>query len=77
MSAALASDSEFGRERWRREEGGGREEGGREEGGAAERGRDNPEMSPYFDGNVSILGSLRADRKQADLREEGAVTRSV
>ena len=25
MSAALASDSEFGRERWRREEGGGRE----------------------------------------------------
>lgn len=39
--------------------------------------RDNPKMSPYVDGNVSIPGSLRADSKQADLRDEGGVTHCV
>lgn len=37
------------------------EEGGAGRGGevvGGKRERDNPEMSPYFDGNVSILGSL-------------------
>lgn len=34
-------------------------------------------MSPYFDGNVSLLGSLWADSKQTDLRDEGDVTHGV
>lgn len=66
MSAVLASDSEFTRERlgggrgWGREgEAGGGREGGEVFGGKRE--RDNPEMRPYSDGNLSSLDGQGAD----------------
>lgn len=63
MSAALASDSEFTRERLRKggREGGRGWGGGEVLGGKRERERDNPEMSPYSDGNISSLDGLRVD----------------
>lgn len=53
MSAAQPSDGEFTKERCGRREGG---RGGEMFGGKRE--RDNPEMSPYFDGNISSLARL-------------------
>lgn len=60
MSAVLASDSEFTRERLGEGEAGGGREGRR--GVRRKEGeRDNPEMSPYSDGNLSSLDGLGAD----------------
>lgn len=59
MSAVLASDSEFTRERLGEGEAGGGRGVRRKEGE-----RDNPEMSPYSDGNLSSLDGLGLKHEQ-------------